>query len=73
MIAGVEGIKDLGLTTNGILLEEYAGKLADAGLHRINISLDTLDPEKFRKITRGGDISKVLRGIAAALNAGLTR
>jgi GTP 3',8-cyclase len=72
MIASVEGVKDLGLTTNGILLEEYAEKLAAAGLHRINISLDTLDPEKFRKITRGGDISKVLRGIDAALDAGLT-
>jgi|WetSurMetagenome_2_1015567.scaffolds.fasta_scaffold85664_2 GTP 3',8-cyclase len=72
MIAGVEGVKDLGLTTNGILLEEYAEKLAAAGLHRINISLDTLDPEKFRALTRGGDITRVLRGITAAQKAGLT-
>ncbi len=71
MISGVEGIKDLGLTTNGTLLEKYASSLADAGLHRINISLDTTDPVKFRKITRGGEISQVFRGIDAAIIAGL--
>jgi cyclic pyranopterin phosphate synthase len=71
-IAAIPGIIDFGLTTNGILLPEFAGDLAAAGLHRINISLDTLDPEKFRTITRGGDIQKVIEGIAAAKMAGLT-
>lgn len=70
-IAAIREITDFGLTTNGILLEEFAGPLARAGLHRINISLDTLDPERFRQITRGGDIRKVLRGIEAAQVAGL--
>lgn len=59
------------LTTNGSLLEEYAGELSRAGLHSLNISLDTLDPEKFRQITRIGDIGRVLAGIDAARRAGL--
>jgi cyclic pyranopterin phosphate synthase len=71
-IATMPGIQDFGLTTNGILLPNFASDLAKAGLHRINISLDTLDPEKFRVITRGGDLSKVLEGIEAAKNAGLS-
>jgi GTP 3',8-cyclase len=71
-IADIKGISDFGLTTNGILLSEFAAGLAKAGLHRINISLDTLDPEKFRAITRGGDIQKVFEGIEAAKKAGLT-
>ncbi len=71
-IATIEGITDFGLTTNGILLARYASDLANAGLHRINVSLDTLDPEKFRTITRGGDIRQVFEGIAAAKKAGLT-
>jgi cyclic pyranopterin phosphate synthase len=70
-ISKIEGINDLGLTTNGILLPLFAKDLASAGLHRINISLDTLDPEKYRAITRGGDIQKVLEGIEAAKNSGL--
>ena len=72
MIAVVEGVKDLALTTNGILLEQNAENLAKAGLHRINISLDTINPEKFRKISRGGDINAVLRGIKSAQLAGLS-
>ena len=71
-IATIEGIKDFGLTTNGTLLSEFADDLAHAGLHRINISLDTLDPEKFRAITRGGNIERVFKGIEAAQKAGLT-
>lgn len=71
-IAAVDGILDFGLTTNGILLADFADQLASAGLHRINISLDTLDPEKFRNITRGGELNKVLQGIEAAKKAGLT-
>jgi len=71
-IAVIPGISDFGLTTNGILLSEFAFKLAGAGLHRINISLDTLDPEKYKTITRGGDIQKVFEGIEAAKLAELT-
>src|SRR5207302_9358511 len=59
------------MTTNGLLLEYLAGPLADAGLQRVNISLDTMDPQKFSRITRGGRVEKVLSGIAAAEHAGL--
>lgn len=72
MIAGIPGIQDLSMTTNGILLEQFAKPLADAGLMRINVSLDTVSPEKFALITRGGDIEKVFRGIEAAKAAGLS-
>jgi cyclic pyranopterin phosphate synthase len=71
MISKIDGITDFGLTTNGILLEQFASDLAKAGLHRVNISLDTVDPDKFRQITRGGDIKMVFRGIEAARQAGL--
>lgn len=70
-ISEIDGIEDLSMTTNGILLSEYAGKLKAAGLHRVNISLDSTDPEKFSYITRGGDIADVLRGIEAAKQNGL--
>jgi len=70
-MASVNGVKDLSITTNGILLEGLAQPLKDAGLRRVNISLDTLNPLKFSEITRGGDIHKVLRGIQAAKAAGL--
>jgi len=71
MIASKPGIQDLGMTTNGQLLEQFALPLKEAGLHRINISLDTLNPERYRQITRGGEIWKVIKGIEAAMNAGL--
>lgn len=71
MISGISGIRDFGLTTNGILLDEFAQPLADAGLHRINISLDTINPVKFREITRVGNIAMVFAGIEAAKKAGL--
>jgi cyclic pyranopterin phosphate synthase len=71
MIKNIEGIDDLSLTTNGILLERYAGPLAEAGLDRVNVSLDSLKPERFREITRGGDMDAVLKGIDAAEKAGL--
>ena len=71
MLSDVRGIKDLAMTTNGLLLGRYATSLAAAGLHRVNISLDTADPERFRSITRGGDIHEVFRGIEAADKAGL--
>lgn len=71
MIAQIPGVKDFAMTTNGILLEEFAQPLAEAGLHRVNVSLDNMDAEKFREVTRGGDINKVFRGIEKAKLAGL--
>jgi cyclic pyranopterin phosphate synthase len=71
MIASQKAIQDLGMTTNGQLLEQFAFPLKEAGLHRINVSLDTLNPEKYSQITRGGDINKVFRGIETAKKAGL--
>jgi cyclic pyranopterin phosphate synthase len=71
-IAAVDGILDLAMTTNGVLLPKYANDLAKAGLMRVNISLDTLDDEKFNKITRIGKLHEVLRGIDAAKQANLT-
>lgn len=69
----LEGLKDLTLTTNGTLLTRYARSLKDAGVTRINISLDTLDANRFKRITRVGDINKTLSGIDAALEAGFKR
>jgi cyclic pyranopterin phosphate synthase len=71
-ISTTPGIEDIAMTTNGTLLPEMAQKLRDAGLRRVNISLDTLDAVKFRAITRGGEISDTLNGIDAAFEAGLT-
>lgn len=71
-IAAIAGIEDLSLTTNGFLLERYARSLADAGLKRVNISLDTLRPERFEAIARRGRLEDVLAGIEAALAAGLS-
>jgi len=70
-IAATDGIEDVALTTNGLLLDRLAAPLAGAGLHRVNVSLDTLDPEKFARITRGGRVEQVTAGIAAAEAAGL--
>ncbi len=72
MIADIPGIKDLGMTTNGIMLTKYATDLKEAGLHRVNISLDTVDPEKYKAVTRVGSLQDALKGIDAALVAGLT-
>ena len=69
-IGQLEGLKELVLTTNGSQLPKLAGELKDAGVKRINISLDSLDPIKFRKLTRVGDLDKVLAGIDAALATG---
>jgi len=71
LLADIDGIRDLSLTTNGILLEEFAKSLKQAGLNRVNVSLDTVDPERYREITRGGDFDRVMRGISAAEKAGL--
>lgn len=70
-IAAVPGIEDIGLTTNGILLEKLAIPLGKAGLRRVNISLDTLKPERFQKITRFGSFDRVWQGILTAEQAGL--
>lgn len=70
-IAEIDGIKDLSMTTNAVLLKEYAQQLKDAGLNRVNISLDTLDPDEYKRVTRGGDIKNVVQGIVAAQKAGL--
>lgn len=71
-IASIPEIEEVSLTTNAMLLERLAQPLADAGLRRVNISLDTLDRDKFTRITRGGEIDRVWRGIAAAEQAYLT-
>lgn len=71
MLADLQGIEDLSMTTNGSLLAPMAADLKAAGLKRINISLDTIDPVRFREITRGGRIEDVLDGISAASAAGL--
>ena len=70
-IASIPGIEEVSLTTNAMLLEKLAEPLADAGLKRVNISLDTLNVDKFKRITRGGSIERLWRGIAAAESAGL--
>ncbi|TSA30017.1 MAG: radical SAM protein [Bacteroidetes bacterium] len=72
MIAAIPGIRDFGLTTNGILLERFAPVLKEAGLHRVNISLDAVNPVRYRELTRGGDVDQVIHGIEAAKRAGLT-
>jgi len=69
-LAGVKGLRDLAMTTNACRLPELAVPLRQAGLQRVNISLDTLDAARFREITRGGDLQEVLAGIAAAQAAG---
>ena len=71
-LARIPGIDDLAMTTNGILLTRHASELAAAGLQRVNVSLDTLRAERFRRITRCGKLEDVLAGIAAASQAGLT-
>lgn len=70
MIKAVKGIKHLGMTTNGVLLDKLAQPLRDAGMDSLNISMDTLNPERYKKITRIGDISFTLKGIEAARLAG---
>ncbi len=71
-IAALPGIEDLSLSTNGQLLEPLARPLRDAGVQRVNVSLDSLDPATFARITGGGDLARVLRGIEAARDAGMS-
>ena len=69
-INSIDGIEEIALTTNGILLDDIADDLIDNGLKKVNISLDTLDKDKYYKITRGGDLDKVLSAIDKCLNKG---
>jgi cyclic pyranopterin phosphate synthase len=71
-MAAIPGVKSLSMTTNGILLDRLALPLKQAGLQRVNVSLDTLNPEKFRKLTRWGSLEDVLQGIEAAERAELS-
>ena len=71
-VAATPGVREVSMTTNGTLLAAKAAELAAAGLARVNVSLDTLDPGRFRELTRGGRVEEVLEGIDAALAAGLS-
>ncbi|HBL50078.1 MAG TPA: GTP 3',8-cyclase MoaA, partial [Firmicutes bacterium] len=71
-IRAIAGIEEITLTTNGLLLAEQAGQLKAAGLDRVNISMDSLEVTRFAELTRGGDLKKVLQGMAAAMAAGLS-
>jgi cyclic pyranopterin phosphate synthase len=71
MLSRVEGIEDLSLTTNGFVLEELALPLKESGLDRVTVSIDSLQPERFRRITRTGDLATVLRGLDRAEDVGL--
>ncbi len=71
-IGGADGVKELCMTTNGILLPQYAKQLKQAGVDRLNISIDTLEPSKYRYITRTGELKDALAGIEAAQKAGFT-
>lgn len=71
-LASIDGVDDLAMTTNGVHLAEFAGPLAKAGLDRVNVSLDTIDPERYEFITGHDRLIQVLEGVAAAQAAGLT-
>ena len=71
-VAAIPGVREVSMTTNGTRLVPFAADLAKAGLSRVNVSLDTLDPARFHELTRGGRVEEALRGIDAALEAGLT-
>ena len=71
-LAGIEGLGDLSLTTNGALLAEHAQELYQAGLRRINVSIDTLRPDRFKALTKRGNLDEVLAGVFAAKKAGMT-
>lgn len=69
-LAGLPGLLDLSLTTNGLLLPRFAGALREAGLRRVNVSIDSLDPDRYSAITRGGRLEDALAGLQAAIDAG---
>ena len=70
-VADTPGVRTVAMTTNGLMLDELAAPLAAAGLQRVNVSIDTMDPEKFKKLTRWGDVQDVWAGVHAAQDAGL--
>ncbi|GEK74087.1 MULTISPECIES: GTP 3',8-cyclase MoaA [Halomonas] len=72
-IGALPGLKDFAMTTNGASLPKYARRLREGGLERLNISIDSLDPERFRRLTRTGDLQRVIDGIRAAKAAGFER
>ena len=71
-LASLDGLKDLSLTTNGVLLKDYAARLKEAGLSRVNVSLDSLKRDRFLKMTRGDNLQQVLDGLDEAVKIGLT-
>lgn len=71
-LSRLPGVKDLSMTTNALLLQDFALDLFRAGLKRVNISMDSLEPQKYREITRGGDLNRVWAGIEAARRAGMS-
>jgi GTP 3',8-cyclase len=73
MLSSINGIEDFAMTTNGVLLEKFAQPLKDNGLHRVNISLDTMDPVKYKEITRVGSLDNVLNGIKKAMEVGFRK
>ncbi|MFW5842479.1 MAG: radical SAM protein, partial [Spirochaetota bacterium] len=72
MLGRIEGLETLAMTTNGVMLPLYAASLKSAGLDSVNISLDTLDPERYRLLTRGGKVEKAIAGVDAAVAAGFS-
>jgi cyclic pyranopterin phosphate synthase len=72
LLAGIGGVDDIALSTNGLLLAEHAHHLAAAGVRRVNVSLDTLHPDRFHRIARRHGLERVLEGIDAAIAAGMT-
>jgi GTP 3',8-cyclase len=71
-LSNIEGIQDIAMTTNGVLLKKYVKDLKEAGLKRLNISIDSLKPDRYKEITRGGDVSQVLDGIQEVIRLGMT-
>lgn len=72
LISPLPGLEDFAMTTNAVMMPRFASELKEAGLHRVNISLDSMDPERFLRVTRNGRLEMVLKGIDAALEAGLS-
>lgn len=71
MLSRIEGLTDLSMTTNGTMLSQFASELKSAGLKRINVSLDAIDKDEYKRITRGGDVLAAIKGIEKAAEVGL--
>lgn len=72
LLSALPGVNDLSMTTNGVLLNRFAAELARAGLDRVNVSVDSLNEERYREITGGGELKEVLQGVERAQECGLT-